>query len=81
VFWAISARWGPPSIDLFASRASRQTQRFFSWDTSDNPEAVNALSQKWDFTLAYAFLLITLLKRVVKKLETSKGTFILVCPL
>jgi hypothetical protein len=80
VFRVISARWGS-SIDLFASRASKQTQRFFSWDASDNPEAVDALSQKWDFTLAYAFPLIPLLKRVVKKLETLKGTFILVSPL
>jgi hypothetical protein len=55
VFWAISARWGPPSIDLFVSPASKQTHRFFSWDVADNPEAVDALSQKWDITLAYAF--------------------------
>jgi hypothetical protein len=81
VFRAISARWGPPTIDLFTSRASKQTQCFFSWDASDIPEAVDALSQKWDFTLAYAFPPIPLLKRVVKKLETSKGTFILVSPL
>jgi hypothetical protein len=73
VFRAISAKWGPPTIDLFASCASKQTQHFFSWDASNNPEAVDALSQKWDFTLAYAFPPIPLLKRVVKKLETSKG--------
>jgi hypothetical protein len=81
VFRAISARWGSPSIDLSASRASKQTQRFFSWDASDNPEAVDALSQKWDFTLVYAFPPIPLFKRVVKKLETSKVTFVLVSPL
>jgi hypothetical protein len=68
-------------VSLFASNASKQTQRFFSWDASDNPEAVYALSQKWDFSLEYAFPPIPLLKRVVKKLETSKGTFILVSPL
>jgi hypothetical protein len=77
VFWA---RWGLPTIDLFASNASKQTQRFFSWDAADNPEGVDALSQRWDFSLAYAFPLIALLKRVVKKLETSKGTFFLVKP-
>jgi hypothetical protein len=81
VFQAISERWGPPSIDLFTSLAFKQTHHFFSWDASDNPEAVDALSQKWDFTLAYAFPPIPLLKRVVKKLETSKGTFILISPL
>jgi hypothetical protein len=78
---AIAARWGLPMIDLFASYASEQTQRFYSWDASDNPEGVDALSQRWDFSLAYAFTPIALLKRVVKKLETSQGTFILVSPL
>jgi hypothetical protein len=47
VFRAISARWGLPTIDLFASNASKQTQHFFSWDASNNPEAVDSLSQKW----------------------------------
>jgi hypothetical protein len=45
-FRAIWARWGSPSIDLFGTRASRQTQRFLSWDASDNPEAVDVLSHK-----------------------------------
>jgi hypothetical protein len=81
VFRAIAARWGFPKIDLFASNASKQTQRFYSWDASDNPEGVDTLSQRWDFPLAYAFPPIALLERVVKKLETLKGTFILVSPL
>jgi hypothetical protein len=80
VFWAIAARWGIPMINLFTSNASKQTQRFYSWDASDNP-GVNTLSQRWDFPLMYANPPITLLKRVVKKLETSKGTTILVSPL
>jgi hypothetical protein len=72
---------GLPLINLFASNTSKQTQRFYCWDASDNPEGVYALSQRWDFPLAYAFPPIALLKRVVKTLETSKGTFILVFPL
>jgi hypothetical protein len=81
MFRAIAVRWGLPMIDLFASNASKQTQHFYSWDASDNLEGVDALPQRWDFPLAYAFPPIALLKRVVKKLETSKGTFILVSPL
>jgi hypothetical protein len=64
VFQAITARWGLPVINLFAS----------------NP-GVDALSQRWDFPLAYAYPPIALLKRVMKTLETSRGTFILVSPL
>jgi hypothetical protein len=62
VFRAISTRWGLPSIDLFATQASKQTHRFFSWDASDRPDAVDALAQKWDFTLAFAFPPTPLLK-------------------
>jgi hypothetical protein len=60
-------KMGSPMINLFASNASKQTQRFYSWDASNNPEGVNALSQRWDLPLAYAFPPIAL-KRVVKKL-------------
>jgi hypothetical protein len=75
------SRWGLPVIDLFASNASKQTKRFYSWNAFNNPEGVDALSQRWDFPLAYAFPPVALLKRVVKKMEMSRGTFILVSPL
>jgi hypothetical protein len=81
VFRAITTRWGLPVIYLFASNASKQTKRFYSWNAFGNPEGVDALSQRWDFPLAYAFPPVALLKRVVKKMETSRGTFILVSPL
>jgi hypothetical protein len=80
VFLQISAFKGLPQIDLFASRLSAQTIRFYSWDAADSPEAIDALSQIWDFDLAFLFLPIPLLKRVVRKLEKSRGTFLLVTP-
>jgi hypothetical protein len=67
VFKAITARWGFPVINLFASDASKQTKLFYSWNAFDNPEGVDALSQRWDFTLAYAFPPVALLKRLVNK--------------
>jgi hypothetical protein len=80
VFHWISLLRGPPQIDLFASRQSAQTRRFFSWNASDVPEAIDALSQKWDFKLAFLFSPIPLIKRVIRKLELSRGTFLLVTP-
>jgi hypothetical protein len=80
VFRQILSLWGPPQIDLFASRQSAQTARFMSWRAADFPEASDALSMRWDFTLAFLFPPILLLKRVVRKLELSKGTFLLVSP-
>ena len=80
IFRMISSLWGPPQIDLFASLQSAQTTRFMSWRAADSPEAIDALSMRWDFELAYLFPPIPLLKRVVRKLELSRGVFLLVTP-
>jgi hypothetical protein len=80
VFLQISSLWSPPQIDLFASRQSAQTLRFMSWRAADSPEAIDALSMRWDFSLAFLFPPIPLLKRVMRKLELSRGTFLLVAP-
>jgi hypothetical protein len=81
IFKAITARWGLSVIDLFASDASKQTKLFFSWDAFDNPEGIDTLCQRWDIPLAYTFLPVALLKRVVKKLASSRGIFILISPM
>jgi hypothetical protein len=80
VFNQILSLKGPPLINLFTYRHSAQTRRFFAWNAAEKPEVIDALSQKWDFSLAYLFPPISLLKRVVRKLETSMGTFLLVTP-
>jgi hypothetical protein len=41
---------------------------------------LDALCQIWDFDLAYLLPPIPLLRRVVRKLERSRGTFLLVTP-
>jgi hypothetical protein len=80
VFHQMVSLWGTPQIDLFASRQSAQCRRFMSWRAADKPEAVDALSVVWDFDLAFLFPPIPLLSRVVRKLEVSRGVFLLVTP-
>ena len=80
VFSQMVSLWGTPQIDLFSSRQSAQLRRFMSWRAADKPEAVDALSMAWDFSLAFLFPPIPLLKRVVRKLEVSRGVFLLVTP-
>jgi hypothetical protein len=43
-------------------------------------EAIDALSMVWDFSLAFLFPPFPLLKRVVRRLEVSRGVFFLVTP-
>jgi hypothetical protein len=80
VFLQMVSLWGTPQIDLFASRQSAQCRRFMSWRAADEPEAVDALSVVWNFRLAFLFPPIPLLSRVVRKLEVSRGVFLLVTP-
>jgi hypothetical protein len=80
VFRQISTLWGTPQIDLFASRQSAQMARFMSWRAADSPEAIDALSMRWNFHLAFLFPPIPLLNRVVRKLEVSRGIYLLVTP-
>jgi hypothetical protein len=63
-----------------ASLQLAQMMRFMSWRAADSPEAIDALSMRWYFALAYLFPPIPLLKRVMRKLELSKGVFLLVTP-
>jgi hypothetical protein len=80
IFHQMSTLWGPPQINLFASRELAQTQHFYSWKAADAPEAIDTLSLRWDFMLAFLFPAIPLLKRVNRKMELSRGTFLLVTP-
>ena len=79
-FRRICRRLGHPDIDLFASAASTQLPRFFAWGEAKEAEAFDALAQRWDFSLAYAFPPPPLLPRVLRKLAASPGVFLLVTP-
>ena len=79
-FDALCRRWGRPEIDLFASAASAQVRRFFAWGDAREAEAFDALAQVWRFRIAYAFPPPPILPRVIRKMESSTGTFLLVTP-
>ncbi|CAJ0918162.1 unnamed protein product [Ranitomeya imitator] len=55
IFKAITARWGVPQIDLFATRANSQVKMFASLNREDKPDILDALQTPWTFDLAYAF--------------------------
>ncbi|CAJ0957403.1 unnamed protein product [Ranitomeya imitator] len=55
IFKMITAQWGIPQIDLFATRANRQVRMFASLNREDKPDILDALQVPWTFDLAYAF--------------------------
>ena len=79
-FKMLTARWGLPDIDLFATSASTHLPMFFAWGEDSRAQALDALAQFWDFRLAYAFPPPPLLPRTIEKFRRSSGNFILVTP-
>ena len=80
IFRLIRRRYGTPEIDLFASTKSTQVPQFFAWGNAVGAAAFDALAQNWEFRLAYAFPPPAILPRVIRKMEVSTGSFILVTP-
>jgi hypothetical protein len=56
VFQELAVRFGPFSIDLFASHLNSQLPYFFSWLPDPKANAVDAFSQVWPQQGAYASL-------------------------
>ena len=54
VFQKLNTLWGPLEVDLFASRITRQLDRFFSWRPDPLAEAVDAFRQSWTGLAGYA---------------------------
>ncbi|XP_041446270.1 uncharacterized protein LOC121403038 [Xenopus laevis] len=72
--------WGRPSIDLMASRRNRKVSTFFARYRDPLAAGVDAMTQHWQFKLAYVFPPLPMLPRVLKKLKQSRATVIVVAP-
>ena len=67
-----------PEIELFASTASAEVDRFYAWEDSPEAEALDALVQEWNFQLAYLFPPPPILHHIIQKIAQSPGLFLLV---
>ena len=65
-------------MDLFATRDNAQLPKFVSPVPDQTALAVDAMSLKWEFRLAYAFPPTPLLPAVLRKIKEDKATVILV---
>ena len=82
IFQRIKRLWGFPSIDLFASRTSHQLPRYYSWRPDPHCLGVDALTQKWDQDLLYAFPPFCLIGRSLEKIRKSTtGSVIIITPI
>lgn len=53
---------------------------FFLLCLVGGPVAVDVLAQEWDFKLAYGFPPLGILANVLKKIEASRGRYIITAP-
>ena len=81
IFQCLDKIWGPLQADLFATRFTRQLQRFYSWKPDPKAEATNALVQNWSGVKGYAHPPWCLISHVLLKVRSDQATVVLITPL
>lgn len=77
----VFSKWGWPQIDLFATSRSTVVPVYASIEAWDQQAAfINAFSQTWQFQLAWVFPPPPLIPRVLRHLNQSLGTYLLMVP-
>ena len=81
-FSQIKKLWGPPDVDLFASRSNSKCKKFASWIQDPESSYVDAFTIDWQqFKLPYLFPPFNLVGRVIQKIKNDQVSVILVAPL
>jgi hypothetical protein len=79
-FRLVNKRWGPHTVDLFATRANTQLPRFVSW--RPDPEAV--ATDAFQFSLkgenAYCFPPVACIPRLLREVLHQQATISLIAP-
>jgi hypothetical protein len=74
-------KFGKPSIDLFASKASAVVPNYVSEDSRDQEsQFTDAFSRTWNFRLGWIFPPSALIPRVLQHLNISQGHYLLIAP-
>ena len=81
VFQKISACFGSPEIDLFASRITALLPDYVSWKPDPMAKYIDAFKIDWKQFSFYAFPPFCLISRCVQKIVQEQATGILVIPL
>jgi len=80
VFHNIEEKLGPHTVDLFASRTTKQLPRYFSRFPDHEAEGVNAFHQNWKEEKGFANPPFALIGRVLAKARRDKARITLVTP-
>ena len=79
-FNQITAIWGVPDIDLYASRINAKVKVFCAWKPDPEAQSIDAFTSCWKSPFVYAFPPFCLLGKVLKKVASEQVTGIVVFP-
>ena len=80
IFKRVSAFWGKPSIDLFASRLNFQLRPFVSWKPDPQAFAIDASAISWTEHNFYAFPPFAIINRVLQMTEQDQSQGVIIVP-
>ena len=80
-FEELSALWGPFEVDRFADQDNHKLPVFFSKFHCPGSQGVNAFSVSWAGKFNYLVPPVSMIPRVLRHLEASGGSGVLVAPL
>ena len=79
-FKIICKKFETPLVDLFASGLCHQLARYMSWRPDPQSIATDALHQNWKNQFCYAFPPLSLIGRVLRKVQKDESKLIIVTP-
>jgi len=80
VFLRLSAVFGRPDVDLFASRLNHKLPVYFSWKPDPGSAFCDAFRAPWEGIFGFAFPPFNQIARTLYKLEHEEALILLVCP-
>ena len=81
VFKMADRKWGPHSVDLFATRLNRQVHRYVSWKPDPNCIAADGLRFSIGKENSWCFPPEALISKLLAKVVREQATITLVAPL
>ena len=80
IFQKVCCLRGTPEKDLFASRVSKQLQRYMTWKLDPYSQGRDAFLISWNPIFAYAFPSFSVIGRVLKKVLVDQAEMIVIIP-
>lgn len=77
---SITASFGEPTIDLFASRINAKCDKYVSWGRDPDAFSIDAFTLFWGNEFFYAFPPFSLILKCIQKIISDRASGILVIP-